>query len=64
MKECEKIDKYLDLARELKKLWNTKVTVTQIAISVFEKAKKRDKGILRSVEESRPKLIFRRARKT
>ena len=26
LKECEKKDKYLDLARELKKLWNTKVT--------------------------------------
>ena len=26
LKECEKKDKYLDLARELKKLWNMKVT--------------------------------------
>ena len=26
-KESEKIDKYLDLARELKKLWNMKVTI-------------------------------------
>ena len=26
-KEVEKIEKYLDLARELKKLWNMKVTV-------------------------------------
>ena len=25
LKECEKKDKYLDLARELKKLWNMKV---------------------------------------
>ena len=25
MKESEKIDKYLDLARELRKLWNKKV---------------------------------------
>ena len=27
LKESEKKDKYLDLARELKKLWNLKVTV-------------------------------------
>ena len=27
LKECEKNDKYLNLARELKKLWNTKVTI-------------------------------------
>ena len=25
LKECEKNDKYVDLARELKKLWNMKV---------------------------------------
>ena len=28
--ECEKKDKYLDLARELKKLWNMKVTFVPI----------------------------------
>ena len=27
LKECEKRDKYLDLARELKKLWNVKMTI-------------------------------------
>ena len=27
MKESEKKDKYLDLARELKRLWNMKVTI-------------------------------------
>ena len=27
LKEREKKDKYLDLARELKKLWNMKVTI-------------------------------------
>ena len=27
LKECEKKDKYLDLARELKKLWNMQVTI-------------------------------------
>ena len=32
LKECEKKDKYLDLARELKKLWNMKVTIITIVI--------------------------------
>ena len=35
LKECEKRDKYLDLARELKKLWNTKVTTILIVIVAF-----------------------------
>ena len=30
LKECEKKDNYLDLARELKKLWNMKVTIVPI----------------------------------
>ena len=34
-KETEKKDKYLDLARELKKLWNMKVTIIPIVIGVF-----------------------------
>ena len=33
--KCEKRDKYLDLARELKKLWNMKVTVIPIVIGAF-----------------------------
>ena len=32
LKECEKKDKYLDLARELKKMWNMKVTIVPIVI--------------------------------
>ena len=32
LKECEKRDKYLDLARDLKKLWNMKVTIIPIVI--------------------------------
>ena len=32
LKECEKKDKYLDLARELKKLWHMKVTIIPIVI--------------------------------
>ena len=32
LKECKKKDKYLDLARELKKLWNMKVMIVPIVI--------------------------------
>ena len=35
LKEREKRDKYLDLARELKKLWNMKVTIILIVIDAF-----------------------------
>ena len=35
LKECEKKDKYLDLARELKKLWNMEVTIIPIVIGAF-----------------------------
>ena len=35
IKENEKRDKYLDLARELRKLWNMMVTVMPIAIGVI-----------------------------
>ena len=35
LKESEKKDKYLDFARELKKLWNMKVTIIPIVISAF-----------------------------
>ena len=33
LKEFEKKDKYLDLSRELKQLWNMKVTIIPIVIS-------------------------------
>ena len=35
LKESEKKDKYLDLARELKKLWNMKVTLVPIVIGAL-----------------------------
>ena len=35
LKESEKKDKYLDLARELKKLWNMKVTIIPIYIYIY-----------------------------
>ena len=34
-KEREKKEKYLDLTRELKKLWNLKVTIVPIVIGAF-----------------------------
>ena len=35
LKENEKKDKYLNLARELEKLWNMKVTIITIVIGTF-----------------------------
>ena len=35
LKECEKRDKYLDLAREMKKLWKMKVTIISIVIGAL-----------------------------
>ena len=35
LKESEKKDKYLELARELKKLWNMKVTIIPFGIGAF-----------------------------
>ena len=35
LKESEKKDKYLNFARELKKLWNMKVTIIPIVIGAF-----------------------------
>ena len=35
LKQCEKKDKYLDLARELKKLWNIQVTIIPIVIMTW-----------------------------
>ena len=48
LKECEKRDKYLDLARELKKLWNTKVTIIPIVIGTFGTV---TKGLLKVLED-------------
>ena len=35
LKESEKRDKYMDLARELKKLWNIKVTIIPIVMGAL-----------------------------
>ena len=46
LKESLKKDKYLDLARELKKLWNMKVTIIPIMIGAFGTVTKRSlKGL-------------------
>ena len=48
LKECEKKDKYLDLARELKKLWNMQVTSIPIVIDAFGTV---TKGLLKGQED-------------
>ncbi len=48
LKEREKKDKYLDLARELKKLGNMQVTIIPIAIGVFVTV---TKGLLKRLED-------------
>ena len=48
LKECEKRDKYLDLARELKKLRNMQVTIIPIVIGAFGTV---TKGLLKGLED-------------
>ena len=48
LKECEKKDKYLDLTRELKKLWNVKVTIVPIVIDALDTI---TKGLLKGLED-------------
>ena len=48
LKECGKRDKYLDLAWELKKLWNMKVTIIPIMIGAFGTV---TKGLLKGQED-------------
>ena len=48
LKECEKKDKYLDLARELKKLWNMQVTIMPIVIGAFGTV---NKGLLKGLQD-------------
>ena len=44
LKECKKRDKYLDLAIELKNLWNMKVTIIPIVIGAFGTVERIIKG--------------------
>ena len=48
LKECEKKDKYRDLARELKKLWNMQVRIIPIVIGAFGTV---TKGLLKGLED-------------
>ena len=48
LKESEKKDKYLDLPRELKNLWNMKVTVVPIVIGALGTI---TKGLLKGLED-------------
>ena len=48
LKECEKKDKYVDLARELKKLWDVKVMIVPIVSGAFSTM---TKGLLKGLED-------------
>ena len=48
LKECEEKDKYLGLARELKKLWNMQVTIIPIVTGAFGTV---TKGLLKGLED-------------
>ena len=48
LKENEKKNEYLDLARKLKKLWNMKVTIAPIVIGALDT---KTKGLLKSLED-------------
>ena len=48
LKECEKKEKYLDLARELKKMSNIQVTIIPIVIGAFSTV---TKGLLKGLED-------------
>ena len=48
LKECETKDNYLDLARELEKLWNKQVTIIPIIIGAFGTV---TKGLLKGLKD-------------
>ena len=48
LEENEKKSKYLDLARELKKLWNMKVTIIPVVIGAFVTD---TKGLIKGLED-------------
>ena len=68
MKESKKKDKYLDIARELKKLWNVKVTMIPIVIDALGTVTKElvkgleDLEIRRRVETIQTTALLRSAR--
>ena len=48
LKECENTDKYLDLAREVKKQWNMKLKIIPIVTGAFGTV---SKGLLKGLED-------------
>ena len=65
LKECEKKDKYLDLARELKKLWNMQVTIIPIVTGAFGTVTKRlleDLEVVGRVETIQTTALLRTTR--
>ena len=48
LKECEKKDKYLNVVRELKKLWKMRVPIVPIMIGAFGTV---TKGLLMGLED-------------
>ena len=61
IKESEKIDKYLDLARELKKLWNMRVMMISIVVDALEMVlkvyeKKKKTGVIKNQRKNRNPL--------
>ena len=48
LKKSAKKDKYLNIARELKKMWNMKVTIEPIVIGAFGTIRK---GLLKGLED-------------
>ena len=67
-KECEKKDKYLELAGEFKKLWNMEVTIVPIVIGALGTIAKgllkgwEDLDVGRRVETIRKTALLRAAR--
>ena len=67
LKECEKKDKYLDLARELEKLWNMKVIIVPIVIDAFGTITKGFGGRVETIQMRalpRTAVILRRVQET
>ena len=56
MEENEKMDKYLDLARELKKIWNIKVKVIPIVVGALGTV---PKGLEKGLENGFERLEIR-----
>ena len=58
LKESEKRDKYFDFAREVKKLWNMKVTFIPIVIGYLGTVTEREWRTLKSEDEWTPSKLL------